>query len=211
MNCWLRIWLTFARCLLVVEILGLLELASRNGLFKVGKASLFNRIRNASLHSMRSIVRVFAEMLRADSTVRWRIELFTFAEFNSYLSSAFPLRNEKKLIPLGFFWLSLLQPYTGHYMLQLWLAYKWNPAKLHSHLYSMYSKQTSLYYVTCWPQNFPSLSHAKVCRVFFPVFVFALYRVYALYANISYFVAAHPRLPNFKSSSVQIKRHWFSW
>ena len=149
---WPRIWLTFARCLLVVEVLGLLELASSNGLFKVGKASLFNRRRNASLHSMRSrncgecpgsyasSVKCHEQILLHDeglNSLRLQNSIHTF--LLRCWAADFPLGNEKKLIPLGFFWLSLLQPYTGQYMLQLWLACKWNPAKLHSHLYSVYS------------------------------------------------------------------------
>lgn len=126
--CRSRIRITFSRCLLSVKVLALLALVSSNGLFKVGKASLFNRTRNVSSHSIRSrncgecpgsyasSAKWSEQILLLDNGLNaLRLQNSTHAFLLICWDTDFPFGNAKKCIPLGFFLASLLQPYTGQY------------------------------------------------------------------------------------------------
>ena len=64
---------------------------------------------------------------------------------------------------------------------------------LHAHLYSTYSYKHSFYNIPCWPQKFPSLSHAKVCCPFFSCFCFSGFSLLC-YISLTRFMLVFPIL-----------------
>ena len=133
----------------------MLELASTKG--NVGKASLLNRTRNASLHSIcsrncgecpfsyASSVKCREQILLHDEGLNFlRLQNSTHTFLLCCWATDFPLGNEKKRIPLGFFWLSLFQPYTRQYMLRLGLACKCS-SKICNGTYNSFANKLSLF------------------------------------------------------------------